>query len=240
MSEIPPAASLRDRDFLRAVGEGSRAGMVSIAPLSVDVHEGVVEILTPGGFILGLLAGEGPDGVLLLGGAAGGFGGPGGRAYHDLAARLAARGVASLRLHCRDPEDVESCVQDVLVALHWWCGTGIRRIIAVGHSLGGATAITTGAFVGEVVGVATLATQTARTELVTHLDGRPLLLIHGREDRVLPPFCSENVYSRAKDPRELVLLDGCGHLMSEAIDEVVTRVEAFALETLRKAPAPGA
>jgi pimeloyl-ACP methyl ester carboxylesterase len=237
---IPPHSELRDEDFLRAAQEGSRAGLISSVPLAASViaQPGeLLEILTPGGVLLGLLAGpaQATGGVLLLGGAVGGFGGPGGRAYHALASRLRGHGLASLRLHCRDPEDLESCVQDALLALHWWSTQGISRVVTVGHSLGGATAIVTAAFSPQVAGVATLATQTAGTESVDRLDGRPILLLHGREDLVLPPFCSENVYARAEDPKELVLIDGCGHGMAEAVDEVVDRVEAFAAAALTRA-----
>jgi pimeloyl-ACP methyl ester carboxylesterase len=210
-----------------------------VAPLAAQVNDGILEIITPAGIVLGVLEGpeEATDGVLMLGGAIGGFGGPAGRVYHELAPRLADRGIASLRLHGRVPSEVESCVQDALLALHWWSTSlGVGRVVVVGHSLGGATAITVAALNSAVAGCVGLASQTAGTELVDRLEGRPLLLVHGREDRVLPAMCSENIHSRAREPRELVLLDGCGHLMSEAADEVIERVKAFAVAALGHDP----
>ncbi|MCY4653163.1 MAG: alpha/beta hydrolase, partial [Dehalococcoidia bacterium] len=44
---------------------------------------------------------------------------------------------------------------------------------------------------------------------------RPLLLAHGESDTRLPPYCSEQIYSWAKKPKELVLYPGAEHGLME-------------------------
>ena len=39
----------------------------------------------------------------------------------------------------------------------------------------------------------------------------PILFIHGKEDHFVPCFMSEKMYKAAKGPKELLLVDGCGH-----------------------------
>ncbi|HEY8638134.1 MAG TPA: alpha/beta hydrolase [Solirubrobacteraceae bacterium] len=226
--------SFDDEHLTRAMREGMRVGMAPSAPLHSSLRDGVLELWSPGGVILGLLAGP-PDaqhGALMVGGAIGGFGGPAGSVYHDLADRLAAAGIASLRLHGRAPSDLEACVQDVLVAMAWWSERGLRRAVAVGHSLGGATALTAAALIPELVGVVALASQTAGTELVDRLGETPVLVIHGDADPVIPLACSVSIHQRVPGRKELVVLPGCGHVMSEAADEIVERLATWIPATL--------
>ena len=108
-------------------------------------------------------------------------------------------------------------------------------MVLVGHSFGGAIAIGAGALLGpDAVGVVALSTQVPGTEHVEQLAGRPLLLVHGESDGVLPDLCSRNVYQRAAEPKELVLLPGDGHLLDGSPDALATRVIGF----IRKATAP--
>ena len=226
--------SRREGDLVSAMREGMRAGITPLTPLGALLQDGVLEIFTPRGIILGLHAGP-PDavgGALLVGGALGGFSGPGGTVYRDVGARLADEGVASLRLHYRRPGDVAECAMDVLLAMEWWKARGVASAVIAGHSFGGAVAIAGGILIPEIAGVVGLASQTAGTEGVEHMAGKPLLLIHGDADPVLPAICSENIYSRAREPKELVIIPGCGHLMSEAVEEIVERVTTFACHVL--------
>ncbi|MGH3321566.1 MAG: alpha/beta hydrolase [Streptosporangiaceae bacterium] len=49
-------------------------------------------------------------------------------------------------------------------------------------------------------------------ERVAHrIAPRPLLIVHGRENRLHQPEEARSLYDRAADPRQLVLLAGCGH-----------------------------
>ncbi|MGE3855896.1 MAG: alpha/beta hydrolase family protein [Dehalococcoidia bacterium] len=181
--------------------------------------------------------GDGPA-VLLVGGADGGFDGPAEALYPTLAEDFAARGIATLRvdfrLH-RFPNDVEEGVHDALAGLAWLEARGCRRVVLVGHSFGGAVVIEATARTSAspmVVGVVTLATQTAGAQRVDLVAPRPILLIHGRADTRLSPVCSQILYDAAGEPREIVILEGATHSLRQARAEVRTRVVDFACAAL--------
>ncbi len=73
--------------------------------------------------------------------------------------------------------------------------------------------------------------------LVDRIAPRPLLLIHGAENRLHPPEESEELYRLAKEPKELVLLKKTGHT-EWAFDEhptfrrVVNLIREFLHESL--------
>jgi dienelactone hydrolase len=158
--------------------------------------------------------------ILWLGGVGGGFDSP----AHDLFDRMAASqfkaGVSSLRLRYRLASDLDSCVADALLALEFLGQRGIARVVTIGHSLGGAVAIQAGAASPLVGGVVALATQSYGTNAANRISPRPLLLVHGGEDAVLPVECSRLVFERALDPKELVILLEAGHCFDEAEPEL--------------------
>ncbi len=163
---------------------------------------------------------EGGDAaVLWVFGAGGGLEGPAGGVYVRLACYLANYSVASLRLDYRHPGRLDDCVLDVLAGAVWLEQRGRTRLALVGHSFGGAVVIRAGVGSSTVVGVAALSSQAYGTEAVAGLCPRPLLLMHGSEDDVLPVSASREIYSRAKDPRQL-LVYGCGHGLDESRDDV--------------------
>jgi hypothetical protein len=89
-------------------------------------------------------------------------------------------------------------------------------------------AIAAGALLGPATaGVIALSTQVPGTEHVDKLAGIPVLLIHGDADGVLPDLCSHNVYERAGEPKELVILPGEGHLLEGATETLIERVLRF-------------
>ena len=153
--------------------------------------------------------------VLWVFGAGGGVGGPAGGLYPRLAARLAPRGIASLELDYRRPGDLAECVPDVLVGVAQLASVGRTRVVLVGHSFGGAVAIAAGAASQAVVAVAALSSQTYGTEPVPALAPRPLLVLHGLADEVLPAACSRDIYRRAAPPKRIELYDGCRHGLDE-------------------------
>ncbi len=50
--------------------------------------------------------------------------------------------------------------------------------------------------------------------------GKPLLLIHGADDEVLPPLASDDIYRRAQEPKRMVILEATGHRLLGVEDEV--------------------
>jgi len=163
---------------------------------------------------------EGDAAVLWVFGAGGGFGGPAGGLYTRLGRQLRPQGVLSLELAWRQPGRFGPCLADLLVGLDWLAAEGRERVVLVGHSFGGAVVITAGAAREEVVGVAALSSQSAGTDLAGALAPRPLLLVHGLDDEVLPADCSRDIHARAAEPKDLILYPGCRHGLDECRDEL--------------------
>ena len=159
--------------------------------------------------------------VIWVGGAGGGLDGPAGGLYPRLAYQLTGQGIASLRLHYRYPNDLENCVIDTLVGIHYLKESrNQNRLALVGHSFGGAVVISAGALSEPVVAVAALSSQTYGTSLVDQISPRSLLLMHGTADEILPDECSRSLYQRAQEPKELRLYPGCRHGLDECRDQV--------------------
>ena len=82
-------------------------------------------------------------------------------------------------------------------------------------------------------GVVTLATQSAGCEDAEGLADIPMLLFHGAQDEILPPFASEVVQQLAGGHGELVVLPGEGHLLAGAGDTPRERLGEWVPERLR-------
>ncbi|MBA7593568.1 hypothetical protein ES703_00497 [subsurface metagenome] len=159
-------------------------------------------------------------GVIWVCGALGGLDGPSFGIFSSLSDELASEGVSSLRLHYRIPGNLDECILDVLVGVHFLKGRKIDRIALVGHSFGAAVVITAGTLSPEVKAVVGVSSQTAGAQLVDRLAPKPLLLIHGQRDRNLPVRCSHQIYEWAKEPKELVIYEGSGHFLRECHQEL--------------------
>lgn len=171
--------------------------------------------------------------VVMVGGAMGGLLGPAGGLYHDLGVAFAEQGIAVLRVSYRRPNHFEKCVRDALAAADIAARQGARRFVTVGHSFGGAVAVQLGMAMGDfTAGVVTLATQSAGCEDAEGLDGTPMLLIHGEQDSILPPFASQVVHQLSGGHGELVVLPGIDHLMVGAEDELRERLGRWIPERL--------
>ena len=178
-------------------------------PGRVDTGRGVVDTLA--------YPADGGGAVVLVGGIGGGFDSPARGLYVRLGETLPAAGVSVLRVRFRHPGDLEESVFDVRAAVSSLSGGGATRFAIVGHSFGGAVAISAGAAEPHVATVVTLSTQSYGAQAAADLD-RPLLLVHGEADPVLPPGCSVAVHRIAKEPKELVVLPGTGHNLDEEAD----------------------
>lgn len=163
---------------------------------------------------------EGNAAVIWVGGAGGGLDGPASCLYARLAERLAQDNYASLRLHYRQPGRLRACVLDTRVGIVYLGTRGSTRVALAGHSFGGAVVITAGSLSPAVVAVAALSSQTYGTQAVNAIRPRPLLLMHGTADEVLPDACSRDLYRRAGEPKRLLLYSGCGHGLEECREDV--------------------
>jgi alpha/beta superfamily hydrolase len=177
--------------------------------------------------------------VLWVFGAGGGLGGPAGGLYTRLGQRLRPRGITSLELAYRHPGRLQGCVQDVLLGLDWLGSEGLRRVVLVGHSFGGAVVITAGAATEVVIAVAALSSQTRGTEAVADLAPRPLLVAHGTADEVLPDSCAKDIHRRAHEPKDLILYPGCRHGLDQCREALDRDLLGWLERVLGLAPGQG-
>ncbi len=157
----------------------------------------------------GLSEGDPPRlGAVWVGGAGGGLDGPARGLYPAASRRLQREGVAGLRLHYRHPNHLQECVLDTLLGVELLAQEGVERVALIGHSFGGAVVIAAGALSDRVGAVVPMSTQTYGTDLAPEVAPRPMLVIHGTSDEILPDTCSRQVFARARDPKELKLYEG--------------------------------
>lgn len=227
-------------------GEGGagRHGGVAL-PVLMAVQETVlatdvslVEVVTTSGVIPCVRHGGLGDGeaalAVLVGGALGGLSGPAGGLYQRVAERT-----GGIRLHYRRPGDLEACVADVVLLADLLLRRGAARVALVGHSFGGAVAVSAGVALGErCAGVVTLATQAPGCERVDELRA-PILCVHGEADAILPHLASRFVHDLAGGPKELLVLPGEGHLLTGAAELLDERVTSFLVSVLGAGDAPG-
>jgi len=157
---------------------------------------------------------------------------PAGGVYTALSQQLTARGISSLRLHCRFPHVLDQCILDAIAGIAFMKHKGFIPIALVGHSFAGAVVIDAGALCSEVGMVVALSSQVYGADLVEKVAPRPLLLIHGDADEILPAACSEILYHRAGEPKEIMIYSGTGHGLREAKDEVLELLKKRLAESL--------
>lgn len=179
-----------------------------------------------------------PVAVVMVGGAMGGMLGPGESLYHVLGEALSARGVPSVRLSYRKPNDLDSCCVDTAAAVQLMVGSGADSVVLMGHSFGGAVAVRVGVGLSEMVaGVVTFATQSAGCEIAGGLQGKPLLMFHGDRDSILPPDASEVVRAIAGSG-DLHIMPGDDHLLANSHDVMFETVMAWLDDVLMGKPQP--
>jgi pimeloyl-ACP methyl ester carboxylesterase len=199
---------------------------------SVELRPGLVhhEIATWEGMLTLLWHGptDAAHVLLTMGGALGSLLGPAEGLYHDLGGELVERGIGTIRVGYRAPNDLERCLHDVLAAAELAQRAGASDFVTMGHSFGGAVAVQAGAALEERCrGVVTLATQSAGCEEgeVLERDRVPVLLIHGDEDTILPFFASQMV--QLMTGGELVILPGADHRLTAAGDDIRDRLRTW-------------
>ena len=75
--------------------------------------------------------------------------------------------------------------------------------------------------------VATVGAQTAGTAAVGRLAPRPLLVLHGTADPILPDRCARDLYARAGEPKGLGLYPGDGHGLEHHQTAALDRLVAW-------------
>jgi pimeloyl-ACP methyl ester carboxylesterase len=169
--------------------------------------------------------------VLCISGALGGFDGPG-MLYVRLGRELPSIGITVARLNYRMPNEFGECVLDTMAGLTFFKAMQYERAALIGHSFGGAVAINAGTLAPLVTTVVAVSSQLAGAHVVAELAPRPLLLLHGTADTILPHECSERIYDRAQEPKSLKLFPGVGHRFTEAADELLETVRDWLVSRL--------
>ena len=167
--------------------------------------------------------------VICLGGAAGGMNGPA-MLYARLGLAARASGISILRLGYRRPGEMAECVLDAMAGLSFLKGIGYARAALIGHSFGGGVAISAATFNPMAVAVIAISSQLDGAQNVAQLAPRPLLLIHGTADIVLPDESSKLIFERAREPKTLKLYPGADHGLSQAGEEVYQLVSQWLSE----------
>ncbi|MCI0669993.1 MAG: hypothetical protein L0Y64_05995 [Myxococcaceae bacterium] len=208
-----PEREVQDRDL--------RILRVAAAPVAGDESTLFVRLETTRGQIDGILhpVEGGTGAVVCVGGAMGGVDGPADRLYARLPALLREARVTVLRVEYREPNNFEECVLDALAGCSFLKGIGATGVVLLGHSFGAAVVIKAGELAPFVQGVASLSTQLYGTYEVEQME-KPLLLVHGTADTVLSHEASEDVFRRARDPKQIVLYADTGHGLGHAQAEI--------------------
>ena len=169
--------------------------------------------------------------VLCVSGAIGGYDGPG-LLYARLGRELPRLGITLVRLNYRMPNEFGECVLDTMAGLTFLKALRYERAALIGHSFGGAVAINAGTLAPLVTTVIAVSSQLFGAHVVAELAPRPLLLLHGTADTILPHESSERLYQSAQEPKTLKLFPGVGHRFTEAADELLETVRDWLVERL--------
>lgn len=174
--------------------------------------------------------------VVYVTGVGGGWGTPAIGLYPRLCCSLARIGIDGLRVRYRHPTDLLESVFDTLAGIAFLREEHrIKAIGLVGHSFGGAVVIQAAVQASDIVStLVTLATQSyGAAHVISKLKhGTSALMIHGSDDKVLPAYCSEEVYQKAHDPKQIVLWEGAGHGLDEVSEEVYELVYDWLVNSL--------
>lgn len=174
--------------------------------------------------------------VVYVTGVGGGWGTPAIGLYPRLCCSLARIGIDGLRVRYRHPTDLLESVFDTLAGIAFLREEHrIKAIGLVGHSFGGAVVIQAAVQASDVVStLVTLATQSyGAAHVISKLKhGTSALMIHGYDDKVLPAYCSEEVYQKAHDPKQIVLCQGASHGLDEVSEEVYELVYDWLVNSL--------
>jgi len=143
--------------------------------------------------------------VVSVGGIFGGMDGPAGL-FDYAAAVLGAEQARVAFLQLDGGHTLEVATAVLRLGLKWLLDTFgvpalINRIILVGFSMGVAAVVDAGADIADLVaGLVLIAGQTAGTDRLAILAGKPALVLHGSRDTTVPPACSQDLAQRLEVP----------------------------------------
>lgn len=221
---------------------GMRIEQVLVGPPHDDggAGEGIV-IRTTKGDIRGIqhAAADSDRAVVWVCGARGGFGGPARGLYAELAEELTGKGITSLRLDYRQPNNLQECALDLLAGVNYLRALGYGPAVVVGHSFGGAVVIAAASISDYIAGVVSLSPQTYGAQGAGLLSPTPLLVAHGKADTRLPFSCAVAIYDWAKEPKELVLYEGAEHRLDECREELGDLLRGWIAGRLEAGTLPG-
>lgn len=173
-------------------------------------------------------------GVIMLSGLMGGFAGPDGM-YAELARELFDCGVTSMRLDYRVPGDCAKCAIDALLSAQYMDDEGVRDLVLLGWSFGGAVAIAAGSMARMVRGVVAVSSTDISGCCIKWLQSKPVLLLHGGQDKVSSPEVSRRIYIRSRKPSQFAVYPGAGHDLGEVRERFRDDVKRWILATLNAA-----
>ena len=154
------------------------------------------------------------------------------RFYSNLADKLFARGIASLRLNYRHPGVCAQCAIDALYAIQYLDDEFIRNIVLVGWGFGGIVAIGAGAVAKNARGIVGISSMDVANSCIKCLSDKSLLLMHGECDNIVPLDIARKVYSEASDFCKLIVYRGVGHDLSAAHDTLIYDLINWTSKTL--------
>jgi pimeloyl-ACP methyl ester carboxylesterase len=177
---------------------------------------------------------EADRGVVMLSGFRGDFEGPG-LVYPELASRLADEGLMALRLSYRIPGDCVQCGLDTLLALQYLYDEGIEDVVVVGWSFGAAVAVAVGSVAKTVRGVAAVSYVHTPGCCTSYLRTKPILVVHGANDRISPCESSRRLYAKAGPHRRLIIYPDVGHDLTPSRNRLLVDLEAWTIGILHAA-----
>lgn len=140
--------------------------------------------------------------------------------------------ISAMCLSFRNVKSIEESIHDVRAAIQFLqADEAVNRVGLIGYSFGGAVALATAALEANVDAVVTLGGQSARIADVGKFR-TPVLLIHGKQDRVVPAGTSRSMYEKAQGPKELLLVDS-EHDLGASRQQVMDRSFDWMLSYLK-------
>lgn len=132
-----------------------------------------------------------------------GFDSPAAHVYERLGKELVNENISTVHLRFRSINPFEDTVHDVRAAVEFLHKLGIKKVVVIGHSLGGASVISAASYEPGVIGVAALCSQPYGADRVRTLNEKRLYIAAGLFDVVEPPCWSSAIYREAHCQKQL-------------------------------------